>query len=87
MLFHFIGFKLVTLCRVILRKGNIGDIASLVPPAHISSKWWFIYVIGAMFFSVVVWKVLMRFSLIRILSGQDKKFVSDIYNKYSKAVR
>ena len=87
LIYHFFGFKLASL---ILSAFGVCDwmvISNLCPPPEISNIWWFIYLIVAVSFSMLVWFLTSKIGVIRFLSGTDSKRYNQIYKKYEDIVR
>lgn len=68
LIFQFIGFKLVTLILVILGRGPITVLSSLLPPEMFDSLWIF-YVLGGIIFPMGIWHGLARIKPLRFCLG------------------
>lgn len=69
LLYHFVGFKLVTLVFFVMNKCDIHSISLLCPPSDLSDDWWEVYVLVAICFSLFVWRVTCKLKIINFMSG------------------
>lgn len=82
LLYHFFGFKLVSLLLCAFDVCDWTAIASLCPPQEISYTWWPLYLIGTIAFSSFIWYLTNKVKIIKFVSGNDTKAYTAIYDKY-----
>lgn len=86
LIYHFIGFKIVTIIFIALNICEWSDIALLCPLASVSTIWWWLYVLVAVSFSLVLWNLTTKINIIKFISGIDGKRYREIYQKYKDVV-
>lgn len=87
LMFHFIGFKIVTILLSLCGFCNINEVSLLVPSPNGTSKYWYLYTFISIIFSIGLWNMLCKIKIIRILNGQDRDFVSKVCKLYNNYVR
>lgn len=78
---HFCGFKICTAILVLFGKASWADIALLCPPAYLSNTFWWLYTVVAIMISVIIWKLLKRTRVIKLLLGMDREKNQLLYEK------
>ena len=72
LIFHFLWFKagnvIMVLCRVI----PLEQINSFLPPKPDAESFWPLYTLIACCGSILLWKTICRFGMMRVILGQDK---------------
>lgn len=72
LIFHFLWFKagnaIMVLCRVI----PLEQINSFLPPKPEAESFWPVYTLIACCGSILLWKTICRFGMMRVILGQDK---------------
>lgn len=82
LIFHFVGFKLVTLCLYLFGFCNIEEMAKLVPPAELTNTFWPLYLIVSIAFSLSVWASINRSRIVRLFTGLSRGSYKKIYDRY-----
>lgn len=81
MFFHFLMFKLVYVFLLIVGKIDLKYMINFTPTADIGNIYWPLFLIVAVFSSIMLWKLLTSFRLGRILLGEEKAVYQCIYYK------
>lgn len=74
LIFHFLWFKAGNAIMVLYRVIPLEQINSLLPPKPGAENFRLLYTLIACFGSVLLWKMLCRFGVMRVFLGQDKGF-------------
>lgn len=82
LIFHLIGFKLVTFILSLFGVCGFNEISKLLPPSEITNIWWPLYLIGTIAFSLAVWELINKFRWVRFFTGLSKESYKAIYNRY-----
>lgn len=82
LIFHFTGFKVVTLLLAAAGICSWNEVALLCPAQETSVLFWPLYLIVSIIFSLVIWKMLMHFKCVRFFSGECSEKYRDLYQKY-----
>ena len=82
LIFHLIGFKLVTLCLFAFGVCDFAALAEVVPPTDITNTWWPLYLVGTTAFSLAVWALINRSRHVRFFTGLSRESYKKIYTGY-----
>ena len=81
MCFHFIGFKVAYVCLCCMKIMSWSELYCLTPGASVS-QWWWLIVIVAIWFSIVMWNLLNKNKTLNFLLGgyRAKDITLYVYN-------
>lgn len=82
LIFHFVGFKLVTLCLYFFGVCDFSAVADLTPRAELSKTFWPLYLIVSIGFSLAVWALINKSRRVRFFTGLSRESYKKIYEKY-----
>ena len=85
LIFHFIGFKVVTVIMCLFNLASVEMISLLCPPAELGFAW-IAYTIVSITFSCAVWQILKKNKVISFLIGENKNIYKKIASKIENTV-
>jgi len=81
MLLHFLGFKLVTLMLYFIKEVPFDMLQNIIPNANVSLKWWWLYTLVSIIFSLLIWMLLNKIPVVSYMLGNKnsltKQFVEN----------
>lgn len=84
LVFHFLGFKVVTCILHIFGITDIKALSMLCPPSDISNHWWLVYVVVSIAFSLGAWEIIKKVKLFDFFVGRKKDLYISICKKCTK---
>ena len=78
MLFHFTFFRIVSVLLFLFGVVNINELKNLVPSSNVSNYFLPVYILMALYGSVITWKGITKVPVLKQLLGRDRLFINNI---------